>query len=164
MGTSELLKWNLVPALGRNNKGSTRGGWGVGAEPIQKHQQRHHLHCQWDRHHCVHKFRWSWAVVSPDAPQKPLVRKRACSGGVRWVQVHEPGSQAKHPRTAGSQQSASTHQEHQILTTAEAASFASQFWDRKVHPTKASQLATCLDVDLEKNVERGNNDDDSDSE
>ena len=35
------------------------------------------------------------------------------------------------------------------------ASFASQLWDRKVHPTKASQqefLATCLDVDLEKKV------------
>ena len=95
------------------------------------------------------------AVASPDAPQKPLVRKRARSGGVRWVQVHEPGSQAKKPRTAGSQQPACTHQEHQILTTAEAASFESQFWDRKVHPTKASQqdfLATCLDVDLEKNV------------
>ena len=27
------------------------------------------------------------AVASPDAPQKPLVRKRARSGGVRWVQV-----------------------------------------------------------------------------
>ena len=34
-------------------------------------------------------------VASPDAPQKPLVRKRARSVGVRWVQVHEPGSQAK---------------------------------------------------------------------
>ena len=41
------------------------------------------------------------------------------------------------------------------MTTAEAASFASQFWDRKVHPTKDSQqefLATCIDVDLQKNV------------
>ena len=41
------------------------------------------------------------------------------------------------------------------MTNAEAASFASQFWDRKVHPTKASQhefLATCIDVDLEKTV------------
>ena len=25
------------------------------------------------------------AVASPDAPQKPLVRKRACSGGAEWV-------------------------------------------------------------------------------
>ena len=51
--------------------------------------------------------------------------------------------------------SACTHKEHQILTTAEAASFANQFWDRKAHPTKASRqefLATCIDVDLEKNV------------
>ena len=71
------------------------------------------------------------------------------------MQVQEPGSRAKKPRMAGSQQPACTHQEHQILTTAEAASFASQFWDCKVHPTKASQqefLATCIDVDLEKNV------------
>ena len=61
----------------------------------------------------------------------------------------------KKPRTASSQQPACTHEEQQILTNAEAASVASQFWDRKVHPTKASQhefLATCIDVDLEKNV------------
>ena len=98
-----------------------------------------------------------WAVASPDAPQKPLVRKRALSGGVKWLQVSgdEPGRKAKKPRTAGSQQLACTREDHQILFAAEAASFASQFWDRKVHPTKASQqelLATCLDVDLEKNV------------
>ena len=97
------------------------------------------------------------AVASPDAPQKPLVRKRARSGVVNWVQVSrdEPGRKAKKPRTAGSQQPACTDRGHQILTTAEAASFASQFWDRPVHPTKASQqefLATCIDVDLEKNV------------
>ena len=42
------------------------------------------------------------AVASPDAPQKPLTRKRARSGGAEWVQVsrHEPGSQAKKPRTS----------------------------------------------------------------
>ena len=67
-------------------------------------------------------------------------------------------STAKRPRTTGSQQPACTDEEHQILSTAEAASFASQFWDRKVHPTKASQhefLATCIDVDLEKNLQKG---------
>ena len=98
------------------------------------------------------------AIASPDAPQKPLVRKRERSGGVRWVQVHEPSSRAKKPPTAGSQQPTCTNQEHQILSTAKAAFFASQFWDCKVHPTKASQeefLATCLDVDLEKNVKQG---------
>ena len=81
------------------------------------------------------------ADASRDAPQKPLVHKRARSGGAEWVKVtrHRPGSQAKKPRTAGSQQPACTHKEHQILTSAEDASFASQFWDRKVHPTKASQ-------------------------
>ena len=96
-------------------------------------------------------------VASPDAPQQPLVRKRARSGGANWVRVtyHTSPSNAKRPRAAGSQQPACTHQEHQILTTSEAASFASQFWDRKVHPTKALQhefLAQCIDVDLEKNV------------
>ena len=48
------------------------------------------------------------AVASHDAPRKPLVRKQARSGGVEWVQVscHQPGSQAKKPRTAQSQQPA----------------------------------------------------------
>ena len=98
-----------------------------------------------------------WAVASPDAPQKPLVQKRARSGGATWVQVqrHEPGSRAKKPRTSHSQPPACTHKEHDILTTAEAAAFAAQFWDQKTHPTKASQqefLATCIDVDVDKNV------------
>ena len=37
------------------------------------------------------------AVASPDAPQKPLTRKRAPSGGVNWVHVSrdEPGRKAK---------------------------------------------------------------------
>ena len=101
------------------------------------------------------------AVASPDAPQKPLTRKRACSGGVKWVQVtrHEPGSRAKKPRTSRSQPPASSHKEHDILTTAGATAFATQFWDRKTHPTKASQhefLATCIDVDVEKNVKYNN--------
>ena len=98
-----------------------------------------------------------YSVASPDAPQKPLVRKRAHSGGANWVQVtHQMSpSTAKRPHTAGLQQPACTHEEHQILSTAEATSFASQFWDCEVHPTKASQqefLATCIDVDSEKNV------------
>ena len=96
------------------------------------------------------------AVPSPDAPQKPLVRKRARSGGAEWVRVtRHPAKGAKKPRTGGSKQPACSHEEHQILSTAEAAAFATQFWDRKVHPTKASQhkfLATCIDVDLEQNV------------
>ena len=81
------------------------------------------------------------AVASPDAPQKSLVRKRARSGGANWVQVtrEKSASKAKRPRTAGSQQPACTHKEHDILTTAEATAFAAQFWDRKTHPTKASQ-------------------------
>ena len=40
------------------------------------------------------------AVASPDAPQKPLVHKRACSRGAEWVQVtRHPTKQAKKPRT-----------------------------------------------------------------
>ena len=36
------------------------------------------------------------AVASPDAPQKPLVRKRAHSGGANWVKVtRDPARQAK---------------------------------------------------------------------
>ena len=101
------------------------------------------------------------AVASPDAPQKPLARKRARSGGAQWVRVarHEPGSQAKNPRSARSQPPACSHKEHDILTTAEATAFAAQFWDQKMHPTKASQhefLATCIDVDVEKNVKYNN--------
>ena len=65
------------------------------------------------------------AVASPDAPQKPVVRKRARSGGAAWVQVtRQPAKQAKKPRTAGSQQLAYNHKEHQILSTAEATAFA----------------------------------------
>ena len=91
-----------------------------------------------------------------EAPQKPLVHKRARSEGANWARVtRHPEKQAKEPRTAGLQQPACTNKEHQILSAAEATSFASQFWDRKMHPTKASQhefLATCIDVDLEKKV------------
>ena len=116
------------------------------------------------------------AVASPDAPQKPLVRKRARSGGAEWVWVtRHAAKQAEKPRVAGSQQPACTHQ---ILTTAEATSFASQFWDHKVHPRKASQqefLAIWKYVPIHKQgdvcpngvpalVERDNNDDNSDSE
>ena len=64
-------------------------------------------------------------------------------------------STAKKPRTAGSQQPACDHEEHQILSASEATAFAAQFWDKKTHPTKASQqefLATCIDVNLEQNV------------
>ena len=66
------------------------------------------------------------AVASPDAPQKPLVRKRARSGGANWVQVtrEKSPSKAKKPCTAGSQQPACEHEEHQILSTSEATTFA----------------------------------------
>ena len=54
------------------------------------------------------------AVASPDAPLKPLVRKRARSGGETWVWVtRRPDSRAKKPCTGGSQQPACAHTEHQ---------------------------------------------------
>ena len=105
------------------------------------------------------------AVASADAPQKPLTRKSARSGDVKWVQVtrHEPGSQAKKPLSqspaCSHKEHACSHKEHDILTTAEATAFAAQFWDPKTHPTKASQhefLATCIDVDVDKNVKYNN--------
>ena len=50
------------------------------------------------------------AVASPDAPQKPLVRKRARSGGAEWVQVtRHPAKQAKKHRTIDSQQQRFMH-------------------------------------------------------
>ena len=74
------------------------------------------------------------AVASPDAPQKPLVRKRARSGGAEWVCVtRRPAKQAKKPRTGGTPQPACSHEEHQILSTAEATAFAAQFWDCWFH-------------------------------
>ena len=87
----------------------------------------------------------------------------------------EPGRKAKKPRTAGSRPPACTHKKHEILTTAEATSFASQFWGRKVQV----QLQDCGKlkkyVPIHKHgdvcpngvparVDRGNDDDDSDSE
>ena len=69
------------------------------------------------------------AIASPDAPQRPLTRKRARFGGAEWVQVtrHEPGSRAKKPRTSPSQPPTCSHKEHDILTTLEATAFAAQF-------------------------------------
>ena len=111
--------------------------------------------CQQAATMSVYKSR-QCAVPSPDAPHKPLVRKRARSGGAEWVRVtRRPAKPAQKPRVVGLQQPACTHEEHQILSTAEATAFATQFWDRKVHPNKAVQhefLATCIDVDLEQKV------------
>ena len=97
-------------------------------------------------------------TTSHHAPLLPLMHHKSLwcvkglALGAEWVRVtRHAAKQAEKPHVAGSQQLACTHKEHQILTTAEAASFASQFWDHKVHPTKASQhefLATCIDLDL----------------
>ena len=64
-------------------------------------------------YHSAYKFT-PWDVASPDAPQKPLVSRRARSGAVKWVQMSqdEPGRKAKKPCTAGSRQPACTHKEH----------------------------------------------------
>ena len=113
--------------------------------------------CQHAATMCAYKIT-PRVVASPHALQTPLVRKRARSGGTDWVKVarETTRSKAKRPRTAGSQRPACIRKDYQMRTTAEAASFASQFSFRKVHPTKASPhefLATWLDVDLEKKCE-----------
>ena len=38
---------------------------------------------------CLHTNSRHGLLLPPDAPQKPLTRKRARSGGVKWVQVVE---------------------------------------------------------------------------
>ena len=83
--------------------------------------------------------------------------KRALSGGATWVQVtcQNPPSTAKRPHSYRSKQPACTHKEHNILTSAGATTFAAQFWDRKTHPTNASQqefLGTCIGVDVDKDM------------
>ena len=68
--------------------------------------------------------------------------------------TRDPTRQAKKPRAAGSQQPACSHEEHQILSTAEAAAFATQFWDCKVHSARLLSMNfwRCIDVDLEQKV------------
>ena len=111
------------------------------------------------------------AVASPDAPQKPLVRKRARSGGEKWVQISRMAtpSPAKRPRTGGSQQRACDHEEHQILSAA----FAAQFWDKKSHAAGLGKLKKYVPSHKQGDVcpngvpalvERGNDDNESDSE
>ena len=61
------------------------------------------LFCQQAATMSVYKFTQR-AVASPDAPQKPLVRKRARSGGAEWVRVtRRPAKPAQKPRAVGSQ-------------------------------------------------------------
>ena len=101
----------------------------------------------------VHKRRFCF----PQCTTETFGVQKSALLGCKWVQVSrdEPGRKAKKPCTSCSQQPACTHKEHPILTSAEATAFAAQFLDRKVYLTQASQqefLATCIDVDLEKNV------------
>ena len=79
------------------------------------------------------------AVASPNAAQKPLVRKRARSRGARRVQVHEPGSRAKKSHTTKSQQPACTHKEHPILTSTEATAFADQTFEHRLGTSEELQ-------------------------
>ena len=116
----------------------------------------------------------SRAVASPDAPQKPVVRNKARSAGAEWVRVTRcPAKQAEKPHTAGSQQPACSHEEHHILSTAEATAFATQFI--KGHSCNLCDAASGAICSSHKQgdvcpngvpalVERARNDDDSDSE
>ena len=75
----------------------------------------------------------------PKNPQHPLMHPRnlwfakglalGVLSGCVWL-----GILPSQPRTAGSQQPACSHEEHQILSTAEGTALVAQFWDRKEHP------------------------------
>ena len=69
------------------------------------------------------------AVASPDALQKPLVRKRARSGVATWVQVtrRKTLSTTEWPQTTGSQQPACNHEERQIPSASEVAALQRSF-------------------------------------
>ena len=72
---------------------------------------------------CSYKFT-PRAVSSRDAPQKSLVGKRARSEGANWVRLtRHPEKQARKPCTAGSQQPACTHKEHQMDLTTHASQY-----------------------------------------
>ena len=60
----------------------------MGAEPVQKHQQRHQLHCQWDRHHCVHKCRWCW--TPPKLSTQSQEKSRGLWGVCRRTLTRSP--------------------------------------------------------------------------
>ena len=116
------------------------------------------------------------AVASPDAPQQPLVRKRARSGGATWVQVSrlKTPSTAKKPRTGGSQQPACTHTEHDILSTTEAMPLNTgwvpvkarrlQDWEKLKKYVPSHKQGDVCPNGVPALVEGGNNDSDSDSE
>ena len=110
--------------------------------------------CQQAATMSVYKFRQR--VVASQMHHRNLWCAKGLARGAEWVRVtRRPAKPAQKPRVVGSQQPACTHEEHQILSTAEAAAFATQFRDREVHPNKGAQhefLATCIDVDLEQNV------------
>ena len=119
------------------------------------------------------------AVASPDAPQKPLVRKRARSGGETWTKVsQQPGRQAEKPRTGGSQLTGSrlTKQRNVDLTTdglwavplntgcVPVKARRLQDWEKlKKHVPIHKQGDLCPNG-VPALVEGGNNEDDSDSE
>ena len=80
-------------------------------------------------------------LLHPLMHNRNLWCRKGRSGGVKWAQVSrdEPGRKGKKPPLNGSQQPACSHQEHQILSTAEATAFATQFWDCK-EPSKAIKM------------------------
>ena len=78
------------------------------------------------------------AVAAPDAPQKPLVRKRSTSGNYHWVQVKrlkQTSREAKRKHIPD--QVACPHPEHHLLSPTEVTSFRANYMDRQVQPTKA---------------------------
>ena len=119
------------------------------------------------------------AVASPDAPQKPLVRKRARSGGVRWVQVHEPGFvwvKSGYSETIAWRKVQLTKQRNVDLTTdglwamplntgrVPVKARRVQDWEKLKKYVPIHKQGDVCPNGVPARVERGNNDDDLDSE
>ena len=122
------------------------------------------------------------AVASPDAPQKPLVHKRARSGGVNWVQVsrNEPGRKAKKPtgysETIARRKVRLTKQRNVDLTTdglwamplntgwVPVKARRLQDWEKLKKYVPIHKQGDVCPNGVPARVERGNNEDDSDSE
>ena len=121
------------------------------------------------------------AVASPDAPQKPLVRKRARSGGVKWVQVSrdEPGQKAKksgYSETIAWRKVRLTKQRNVDLTTdglwamplntgwVPVKARRLQDWENLKNMFQFTTRGMCAPMGSLPLVEGGNNEDDSDSE
>ena len=106
-------------------------------------------------------------VASPDAPQKPLVRKRARSGGANWVKVtREPGRQAKKVEQPVHSNLHAPTRNTRFCPLLRLLLLQPSFEIVKGTPTRLSSMNfwRCALTLIWSSLERGNNDDDSNSE